>query len=200
MQELGPCVLEGSHVRLEPLRSVHSDSLLSAAQTSDWSWLYADARTEVAMEQWIEEALEHEKAGTEYPFVVYSKNLQSIVGSTRYLDVRQRHRGVEIGSTWYSSRVWGTVVNPECKYLLMRHAFEDWSAVRVQLKTDEKNVHSQKAIQKLGAKFEGRLRNHRVRRDGTVGDSMMYSITIEEWKGEIEKALRHRVETSSPPR
>ena len=93
-------------------------------------------------------------------------------------------RGVEIGGTWYTSEVWGTVVNPECKFLMLRHAFEDWNAVRVQLKTDDNNVHSQNAILKLGAKFEGRLRNHRIRQDGAVGDSMMYSITERRVEGQ----------------
>ena len=77
----------------------------------------------------------------------------------------------------------------------MRHAFEDWGAIRVQLKTDNNNVHSQRAILKLGAKYEGRLRNHRLRRDGSYGDSMMYSITVEEWKEVIEKDLRARIDS-----
>lgn len=93
----------------------------------------------------------------------------------------------------------GTVVNPECKYLLMQHAFEEWGAKRVQLKTDDKNAHSQAAILKLGAKFEGRLRNHRIRRDGTVGDSMMYSVTIEEWTERVKSSLLSRIEASAPP-
>jgi RimJ/RimL family protein N-acetyltransferase len=90
--------------------------------------------------------------------------------------------------------VWGTVVNPECKFLLLRHAFEDWNAVRVQLKTDNNNVHSQNAILKLGAKFEGRLRNHRIRRDGSTGDSMIYSITDREWREGIKESLRKRID------
>ena len=111
--------------------------------------------------------LEAEESGTEYPFTVIQKGGHKVLGSTRYMDVRPLQRGVEIGGTWYTSKVWGTVVNPECKFLLLRHAFEDWNAVRVQLKTDNNNVHSQNAILKLGAKYEGRLRNHRIRQDGT---------------------------------
>ena len=113
--------------------------------------------------------LRAEERGTEYPFTVFRKDDHKVLGSTRYMDVRPLQRGVEIGWTWYTSRVWGTVVNPECKFLMLRHAFEDWNAVRVQLKTDNNNVHSQNAILKLGAKFEGGLRNHRIRRDGIDG-------------------------------
>lgn len=192
-QTLGPCVLEGKHVRLEPLRMSHRPRLLAAAQDSDWSWMSMDARTEEGMVQWIDIALEAQDKGTEFPFTVFRKDDGQILGSTRYMDVRPVQRGVEIGGTWYQSSVWGTVVNPECKLLLLRHAFEDWGAIRVQLKTDSNNVHSQRAILKLGAKFEGRLRNHRIRQDGTPGDSMMYSITSEEWRTSVKQSLSARV-------
>lgn len=153
-----------------------------------------DARSDSAMSRWIEDALEAERKGTEYPFTVFSKESEKIVGSTRYMDVRNSHKGVEIGTTWYSSKVWATVVNPECKFLLMRHAFEDWGAIRIQLKTDNNNVHSQRAILKLGARYEGRLRNHRLRRDGSYGDSMMYSVTVDEWNESIKKDLQARID------
>jgi RimJ/RimL family protein N-acetyltransferase len=150
--------------------------------------------TKATMTEWIAEALKAEERGIEYPFTVFRRYDQRVLGSTRYMDVRPLHRGVEIGTTWYASKVWGTVVNPECKFLLLRHAFEDWNAVRVQLKTDNNNVHSQNAILKLGAKFEGRLRNHRVRRDGSTGDSMIYSITDREWRDSIKESLRKRID------
>jgi len=121
-----------------------------------------DARSEQVMRKFIEEASEAERIGAEFPFTVFSKALGRAVGSTRYMDVRKPQKGVEIGWTWYSSEVWATVVNPECKFLLMRHAFEDWGAIRVQLKTDNNNVHSQRAILKLGAKYEGRLRSSKA--------------------------------------
>lgn len=195
---LGPCVLEGKHVRLEPLSPSHADRLLAAARESDWTWMSMDARTQERMGEWIDLALKAQERGTEYPFTVFSKDDQSVLGSTRYMDARPVQRGVEIGGTWYDSRVWGTVVNPECKFLLLRHAFEDWNAVRVQLKTDSNNVHSQRAILKLGAKFEGRLRNHRIRQDGTPGDSMMYSITDEEWRESVKTSLSSRIAGLGP--
>jgi RimJ/RimL family protein N-acetyltransferase len=142
----------------------------------------------------MEEAFQAQKVGTECPFTVFTKADNVIVGSTRYMDVRPSQKGLEIGWTWYSSKVWGTAVNPECKFLLLRHAFEDWGAIRVQLKTDNNNVHSQRAISKLGAKFEGRLRNHRLRRDGSYGDSMMYSVTVEEWRDKVAEGLQARID------
>ncbi len=110
------------------------------------------------------------------------------------MDTQPKSKATEIGWTWYSPKVWGTVVNPECKYLLLEHAFEEWGAIRIQLKTDNMNIHSQEAILKLGAKFEGRLRNHRFRRDGTIRDTMMYSIIREEWP-EVKSSLNKRIES-----
>jgi RimJ/RimL family protein N-acetyltransferase len=191
---LGPCVLEGSHLRLEPLQRSHAGELLAAAQDSDWAWLSLDGREKGALDKYIDAALSAQERGVEYPFTVFSREDNRVLGSTRYMDVRPLHRGVEIGGTWYTSKVWGTVVNPECKFLLLEHAFEDWNAVRVQLKTDNKNVHSQNAILKLGARFEGRLRNHRLRHDGSTGDSMMYSITDAEWRDGVRESLRKRID------
>ena len=191
---LGPCVLEGSYVRLEPLSVGHKSKLLIAAQESDFAWLRADPRDEPAMTRWVDDALKAQEEGIEYPFTVFNKETETVVGSTRFMDVRSSQKGVEIGMTWYISKAWGTAVNPECKFLLMQHAFEDWGAIRVQLKTDNNNLHSQRAISKLGAKYEGRLRNHRLRRDGSYGDSMMYSITVEEWRAGVKEALRARID------
>ena len=116
-----------------------------------------------------------------------------VIGSTRYLDVQQDDRTVEIGWTWYTPEAWGGVVNPEAKYLLMRHAFEDWHAIRVALKTDIKNLHSQAAIKKLGARYEGTLRNQRVRPDGSYRDTVIFSVIESEWpqvKAGLEQRLR----------
>jgi RimJ/RimL family protein N-acetyltransferase len=98
-----------------------------------------------------------------------------------------------IGWTWYSPEAWGRSVNPEAKLLLLEHAFETWGAVRVALKTDAKNLHSQAAIRKLGAKYEGTLRNHRIRRDGSLRDSVVFSIIDSEWPG-VKAALLRRLE------
>ena len=193
-KKLGTCTLEGETVRLEPLRLAHAEALVSAGHIDDWTWLSKDLSTLEAMKEWINEALKAQEDGQQYPFTVVHKPQDRIVGSTRYMDIREEAKGVEIGGTWYSPSVWGTTINPETKYLLLQHAFESWGAIRVQIKTDIMNTHSQNAILKLGAKFEGQLRNHMIRRDGSIRHTMMYSITIEEW-AKVKANLQKRLET-----
>jgi RimJ/RimL family protein N-acetyltransferase len=179
---LGPVTLRGGHIELQPLRPEHAQALLEAAQAEEiWAWMPARLMDRQAMNQAIAEMLEAESAGTEYPFAVVLRESGRIIGSTRYLDVRPAHRGVEIGWTWYAPDTWATVVNPEAKYLLLRHAFETWRAIRVAFKTDARNVRSQAAIRKLGARDEGVHRSHRIRPDGTVRDTVWFSIIESEW-------------------
>jgi N-acetyltransferase len=191
--ELGPVTLTGARIRLEPMQATHAQALLTVAQDPQiWTWMSALPVTPQAMDAWIAEALAAQERGLEYPFAVVQLPGGRVVGGTRYMDVQAASKGVEIGWTWYAPDTWGTAVNPETKYLLLRHAFEDWGAIRVQLKTDLKNVRSQAAIKKLGAKQEGILRNHRFRRDGTIRDSVVFSIIREEWpqvKGGLERRL-----------
>lgn len=193
MRALGPMTLEGRHVRLEPLRRDHAAALVAAAQDEElWTWLAFDLRTLAEVERWMEQAFAAEERGEEHPFAVLDARGGRVIGSTRYMEVQPAHRGAEIGWTWYARDTWGTAVNPEAKYLLLRHAFEDWEAIRVCLKTDARNVHSQNAIRKLGARYEGTLRNHRVRRDGTYRDTMMFSIVADEWPA-VKDALERRI-------
>ncbi len=192
-QNLGPCTLEGKFVRLEPLRKNHADALLEAGSKLDWAWMLVPLDTMEDVYRRIEDGLKAERLNQDYPFVVKLRNEGRLIGSTSYLGVSSQHKRAEIGSTWYSRDVWGTAVNPECKYLLLKHAFEDWNAVRIQLGTHANNVHSQRAILKLGAKFEGRLRNHGIMPDGTVRDAMLYSIIASEWP-EVKTRLLKRIE------
>jgi RimJ/RimL family protein N-acetyltransferase len=205
MVELAPCTLVGRYVELIPLQREYAREILEAGRGVDWSWMAAPLTTEREVETWMEASQKAWERREEFVFVVklrpgsglvQSPDVSSIVGSTRYMDMQPSHKGVEIGGTWYSPNMQGTVVNPECKLLLMKHAFEDWGAVRVQIKTDVNNARSQRAILKLGAKFEGRLRSHRIRRDGTLRDTMMYSVTREEWPG-VKAGLENRI---GPPR
>jgi RimJ/RimL family protein N-acetyltransferase len=171
------------------------EGIRAAGKDLDWAWMswkLLDAETVAA---WIRAALSAQESGGEYPFVVRLRSDDRIIGSTRYLDTHEDHKTTEVGWTWYSRSFWGTVVNPECKLLLLNHAFEDWGAIRVQLKTDSNNLRSQRAILKLGAKFEGRLRNHRIRPDGTIRDTMMYSIVREEWPL-VKESLERRIEAA----
>ncbi len=129
----------------------------------------------------MEKALEGKESKKEFPFVVLSHNEQ-IIGSTRFLDISNTNKSLEIGWTWYSPAVWGTNTNTECKYLLLKHCFETMNLIRIQFKTDEQNIRSQKAIEKLGAVKEGILRNHMVRANGTYRNSVYYSIIDSEWR------------------
>lgn len=189
-ENLGPITLAGEFVRLEPLRPSHADGLSQAGTDPEiWRWMSKRLMDKESLLRFIEEAMEAEGRGSEFAFAVVLRSDGRIVGSTRYMEVRAAHRGVEIGWTWYAKDVWGTVVNPEAKYLLLRHAFESWGAIRVELKTDSKNERSRAAILKLGAQFEGILRAHRIRPDGTLRDTAMYSILSTEWPGVKEKLL-----------
>jgi RimJ/RimL family protein N-acetyltransferase len=191
---LGPITLTGEHIRLEPMRRLHGPALLEAGRDQAiWSWMPARPLTAESMDRWLEKAVQAESQGREYPFVVIRLADNRVIGSTRYLDVQADDRAVEIGWTWYSPDSWGGVVNPEAKYLLMRHAFDDWHAIRVALKTDINNLHSQAAIKKLGARYEGTLRNQRIRPDGSYRDTVIFSVIESEWptvKASLEERLR----------
>jgi RimJ/RimL family protein N-acetyltransferase len=194
MAALGPVTLTGNHIRLEPMRPTHASALLDAGRAAEvWEWMPSRAVDPATMLDWLKKAMQAESLGREYPFVVILVPSGRLVGSTRYLDVNEDDRTVEIGWTWYAPDTWGGVVNPEAKYLLMRHAFEDWGAIRVALKTDIRNLHSQAAIKKLGAKYEGLLRNQRIRPDGSYRDTVIFSVIEREWpavKAGLEARLR----------
>jgi N-acetyltransferase len=137
-------------------------------------------------------SIERRKKGSEYTFTVLNQEGQ-IIGSTRYLDILPEHKSLEIGSTWYHPDSWRTRVNTECKYLLLQHVFENWMFRRVQLKTDSRNLRSQKAIQRIGAVKEGTLRKDRKISGGYVRDTVFFSILNNEWetvKAELEAKLR----------
>ena len=191
---LGPCVLDGRFVRLEPLRKQHSEELTLAAGKLDWGWMLSPLRSRKDVENRIEHAIETEKKNEEYIFAVNLKSENRFIGSTAYFGIVPAHKRAEIGYTWYEQRLWGTAVNPECKFLLLQHAFEDWHANRIQISTDIKNIHSQRAIVKLGAKFEGTLRSHAIRPDGSLRDTMMYSIISSDWP-RIKRALQARIDS-----
>lgn len=194
---LGPITLTGEHLRLEPMRIGHAAALLEAGRDpAIWEWMPVRPTTPAAMDAWIKKALLAESQGREYPFVVMRLLDGRTIGSTRYLGVQEDDRTVEIGWTWYAPDAWGGVVNPEAKYLLMRHAFDTWHAIRVALKTDIRNLHSQAAIRKLGAKFEGTLRNERIRPDGSYRDTVLFSIVESEWPA-VKANLEQRIQRAA---
>lgn len=145
------------------------------------------------MKQFIEEALLQKEKGYEFPFVIILAGTKEIVGTTRLMNISKENKNLEIGWTWLTPEVWGTKVNIECKYLLLKLCFESLDLYRVQFKTDERNVRSQRAIEKIGGKKEGVLRNHMIRKDGSLRNSVFYSIINGEWSS-IKKQLENLLE------
>jgi RimJ/RimL family protein N-acetyltransferase len=193
-----PVTLTGQVVRLEMLSEVHVPDL-AAVGLDERIWrymLYGNIDTEEKMRAFVQDMLARRARGTDLPFAVIYLASDRAIGCTRYLEIRPQHHGIEIGGTWYSPGYQGTAVNPECKYLLLRHAFETLGCVRVQIKTDVRNVHSQHAIERLGMVKEGVFRNHIITPDGTVRDSVYYSIIDAEWptvKARLEKRLQEKL-------
>jgi RimJ/RimL family protein N-acetyltransferase len=190
-----PVMLEGRAVRLEPLAMSHAPALAAVAEPDIFEHFNVLLRTPQDVERYIADALTAAERGVERPFVILEKETGAPVGSTRYLDIQRQHRTLEIGSTWMAKRVWRSRVNTECKYLLLRHAFEDLKVMRVQLKTDRRNARSRAAIERIGARFEGILRQHMLVREGVVRDSAYYGIIDGEWpevKTRLEAMLAGR--------
>lgn len=185
--------LEGRVVRLEPLAAGHLDDLTrAAADPAIWRWLPDRVTKAEELERWLDAALTASATGAEHAFAVIDRESGRAIGSTRYLEISHAHRGVEVGWTWYARERWASAVNPECKLLLLSHAFDDWGAIRVCLKTDSLNERSRAAILRLGARHEGDLRNHRVRPDGSYRHSSYYSILDSEWP-EVKRGLEERL-------
>jgi RimJ/RimL family protein N-acetyltransferase len=173
--------LTGRFVRLEPLTEAHRAGLRAAADDPRiWEFTLTDARGP-GFEAWFDAALNQRADGTRFPFAVVRLADGRLVGSTSYLDPVPQHRRVEIGSTWYAPDAWGTAVNPECKLLLLAHAFDELQWNRVALVTDLLNRRSQAAIEKLGAVREGVLRAHMISQGGRLRDSVLYSIVRADW-------------------
>jgi RimJ/RimL family protein N-acetyltransferase len=193
-----PVTLAGRHVRLEPLTLAHAPDLFAVLATdpSVWRWwLVAPPATLADLEAWLRGCLAQQQAGAVVLFAQVAQPAGRLAGSTTYLSINRRERGLEIGSTWLGRPWQRTGVNTEAKYLLLRHAFETLGAARVQLKTDTRNVQSQAAIERLGAVREGVLRKYQLVHDGTLRDTVLYSIIAEEWpavKSRLEELLaRH---------
>lgn len=195
MMEVKPVVLTGKHVRLEPLNESHVPGLAEIGIGQDfWDFmLYGRMETEDDMRNWVLDIMSRAEKGTDLPFAVIHLASGRVAGATRYLNIMPKDRGLEVGGTWYGTEFQRTAVNTECKYLLLKHAFEILGAIRVQLKTDLRNERSQKAMERIGAKKEGILRNHMILPDGRYRDSVFYSIVDREWpdvKKNLEEIMR----------
>jgi N-acetyltransferase len=188
-----PVTLDGKTVRVEPLGLEHSAGLRAAYMRDPDILRYHNiAPYDASDEAWSDYMQRSMSLPGRMPFAMVLKETGQAVGTTSYLDIRPEHCGLEIGYTWIGKDYQGTQVNPENKYLLLRHAFETLGAIRVQLKTDARNLQSQRAMAKLGAKLEGTLRNQIILPDGYYRHSVMFSITDDEWP-EVKAAIETRL-------
>lgn len=194
MMEVKPVTLVGMHVRLEPLTEAHIPGLAQIGVGQDfWKFLvYGDMNVEDDMRNWVQDMLRRAEKGGDLPFAVIHQASGRVAGATRFLNIVPHDYGLEIGGTWYGTEFQRTAVNTECKYLLLSHAFETLQAIRVQLKADSRNERSQKAMERIGAKREGILRNHMILPDGHIRHSVFYSIIDSEWlmvKANLEEMM-----------
>jgi RimJ/RimL family protein N-acetyltransferase len=198
-----PTTLHGQVVDLVPLEKDHLEELYVAASDKRiWEFYTGDWSVRKRFMEIYEEALSAREQGKEYPFVVCHRSFDKIIGSTRLLDIVQRDRRLEIGGTWLMPGYWATAVNTDCKLALLTFCFETLHANRVQLKTQHNNVRSRKAIEKIGGVYEGTLRQHMLKDDGTFRSSAYFSILQEEWetlKPRLQLILANLVQQSADP-
>src|SRR2546430_1592612 len=185
--------LQGMKVRLEPLAKVHLAGLAEVGLDEDlWRWIPTPVRTQEEMAAYIETALGEQEQGVSLPFAIIEKATRRVIGSTRDGNIDRTHHRVEIGWTWVAREWQRTAMNTEAKYLLLRHAFETLSCIRVELKTDSLNERSRAAILRIGAKEEGIFRNHMITASGRIRHTVYFSIIDSEWpaaKARLEALL-----------
>lgn len=187
-------VLAGTHVRLEPLNHSHRDELARISERDElWDLWYTFIPNGDGMSAEIDRRLGLYAAGTMMPFAVIDTSTGTPVGMTTFMNMRLDNKKVEIGSTWLAKSVHGTRINPEMKLLMLHYAFEVLECNAVELRTHEKNSQSRAAISKLGAKLDGMLRNDMVMPNGTLRNTAVYSITVDEWP-EVQSGLAARVD------
>ena len=189
-----PVILQGRHVRLEPLTPAHAAGLAEVGLDDDlWKWIPTPVRTPKEMSAYVQSALQDQAAGTALPFALIDKSSGRIIGSTRYANIEREHHRLEIGWTWVARPWQRTAINTEAKYLLLRHAFETLKCMRVELKTDSLNERSRAAILRIGASQEGIFRNHMMTATGRIRHTVYFSIVNSEWpevKARLEARLR----------
>jgi RimJ/RimL family protein N-acetyltransferase len=177
-----PITLRGTHAILEPLSHARHDELVDAVRDGElWKLWYTFIPAADKMREEIDRRLGLQEKGSMLPFTVVDAATNAAVGMTTYMDVDAANRRLEIGSTWYRKKVQRTALNTECKLMLLRHAFESLDCVAVEFRTHFFNRASRRAIERLGAKLDGILRNHRRSADGTLRDTCVYSIISNEW-------------------
>jgi RimJ/RimL family protein N-acetyltransferase len=189
--------LDGRVVVLEPLRDAHVDALWDAGRDDRiWQWFPVAPGDEAAFRTYHAQLVADAARGNSFSFVTLEAASGTPVGSTSFLALRPEHRGLEIGSTWLTPRLWGSGANAEAKYLQLRHAFEELGCMRVELKTDARNERARRALEAVGAQFEGIHRKHMLRHYG-VRDSAWYSVVDDEWpavKARLEERLAAKLQ------
>ena len=190
--QVTPVTLENRWVRLEPLAPRHAEELYAIGQQADdWLWMPRPCFTSLDDTcQWISEALQQQDKGLQIPFAIRDLESGRLAGSSRYLNIRAKDRGLEIGWTWLGREFQRTQVNTAAKLLLLGHAFDTLDALRVELKTDARNQRSQAAIARLGAIREGVFRRHMIVQEGFVRDTVYFSITDLDWPAVQSRLLR----------
>jgi N-acetyltransferase len=194
-----PVTLEGNVVRLEPIRREHWKELWEVAKDSAediFRWIPYPMQTPQNFEQWTDKSLAEQDRGESLVFVTVERAGGRLIGSTRFMNIDRANRRAEIGSTWIAPAWQRTTVNTEAKYLMLRHAFEEWGCIRVELKTDALNQKSRNAISRIGAKEEGTLRRHLVTWTGRVRDTVYFSILDGEWP-EVKIRLEAKLASSA---
>jgi N-acetyltransferase len=190
-----PITLEGSVVRLEPIRRDHAEDFWDIAKDAlddIFQWIPYSMKTREDFQHLVEKAFDEQKRGQSVVFATVERGSRRVIGSTRFMNIDRNNRRVEIGSTWIAPPWQRTAVNTEAKYLMLRHAFEVWKCYRVELKTDALNQKSRNAILRIGAKEEGTLRRHVLTWTGRVRDSVYFSILDAEWP-EVKSRLEAKL-------
>ena len=189
-----PVTLEGRHVRIEPLAYEHAAGVRAAASDGElWRLWYTSVPAPDKTKEWIDIALDMRERLGAMPFVVCEKATGDVIGATRYFNVDAPNRRLEIGHTWYAKRMQRTAVNTECKLLLLTHAFEALGCIAVEFRTSSFKFQSREAIARLGAKQDGILRSHQILPDGTLRDTVVFSIIAPEWPA-VKRHLVFRLE------
>ena len=197
-----PITLEGSALRLEPVRREHAELFWEAAKDAlddIFRWIPYRMQSPEDFEHLLDKALAEQDRGESIVFATVERDSRRVIGSTRFMNIDRTNRRVEIGSTWIAPAWQRTAINTEAKYLMLRHAFEIWQCLRVELKTDAMNQKSRNAILRLGAKEEGTLRKHLITWTGRVRDTVYFSILDTEWP-QVRRGLEAKLPATPEPR
>lgn len=193
--QVSEVILAHKNVKLVPMEVTHRDGLLQAAEDGRlWQLWYTSVPDENGIDDYIKQALDERRNRKSLPFTVLDNDSNKVIGSTRYMNIEPHHHRLEIGSTWYAKSRQKTEVNTICKWLLLRHAFEQLGVIAVEFRTHFFNHRSRAAIARLGAKQDGILRNHRIDQNGLLRDTVVFSILNSEWSA-VKKSLLHKLET-----